>query len=92
MTLTLVPGTPMYDSNQKGEFNLISPLQSLQELKTIIENSDFSNCLFRSIHASNYLSVYGRLPQDKAKMLSQLEDILSRRDASLLKPEYMRGL
>jgi radical SAM superfamily enzyme YgiQ (UPF0313 family) len=92
LTLTLVPGTPMYESHQRGEFNLISPFQSLQELKTIIENSSFTSCLFRSIHASNYLSLSGNLPEYKAEMLSRLEHILSSLDSSLLKPEYLRGL
>jgi len=59
LTLTLVGGTPMYDKNQRGDFTLITPLQSIQELKTIIENSRFSHCLFRSMHASNYLTLEG---------------------------------
>ncbi len=92
LTLTLVPGTPMYDQAQKGAFHLISPLQTLQELKTLIENSDFTNCFFSSMHASNYLSVRGRLPQEKSRMLSQLNMVLSRNDPSLLRPEFMRGL
>ena len=92
LTLTLVPGTPMYDSNQRGEFTQISPLQSIDELKTIMANSSFTNCLFRSIHASNYLSIHGRLPQEKEEMLSKLEYVLSRRDSILLRPEFLRGL
>jgi radical SAM superfamily enzyme YgiQ (UPF0313 family) len=92
LTLTLVPGTPIYDQAQKGEFHLISPLQSLQELKTIIENSCFTNCFFSSMHASNYLSVRGKLPESKSKMLAQLNQVLSKNDPSLLRPEFMRGL
>jgi radical SAM superfamily enzyme YgiQ (UPF0313 family) len=92
LTLTLVPGTPLYEKKCRGEFSLISPLQSLQELKTIIENATFTNCFFSSMHASNYLSVRGRLPQDKAQMLSQLDYVLTHRDSTLLRPEFMRGL
>jgi radical SAM superfamily enzyme YgiQ (UPF0313 family) len=92
LTLTLVPGTPMYDQAQKGTFHLISPLQTLQELKTLIENSTFTDCFFSSMHASNYLSVRGRLPHEKTRMLAQLNDVLARNDPSLLRPEFMRGL
>jgi radical SAM superfamily enzyme YgiQ (UPF0313 family) len=92
LTLTLVPGTPMYDSNRRGEFTLITPLQSIQELKIIVENSRFSHCLFRSIHASNYLSLKGWLPEDKERILAQLDYVLSRQDPQLLRPEYLRGL
>jgi len=92
LTLTLVPGTPLYEQWQKGEFHPISPFQSLEELKAIIEESNFTDCFFSSMHASNYFSVRGRLPQDKQRMLGELEDILVKRDPSRLKPEFLRGL
>lgn len=92
LTLTLIPGTPMYDQGRRGEFKLISPIQSIQELKIIIENAKFSNCFFSSTHASNYFSIRGKLPQDKAKMLAQLDSVISRNDPSMLRPEFMRGL
>lgn len=92
LTLTLVPGTPLFDEAQKGTFHLISPLQSLQELKTIIELSNFTGCFFSSMHASNYLSIRGRLPENKERMLSQLNAVLVKNDSSLLRPEFMRGL
>jgi radical SAM superfamily enzyme YgiQ (UPF0313 family) len=92
LTLTLVPGTPLYEQCERNEFHPLSPFQSLQELKLIIENSDFSNCFFSSMHASNYLSVRGKLPQDKERMLKQLEKVLAARDPSLLRPEFLRAL
>jgi radical SAM superfamily enzyme YgiQ (UPF0313 family) len=92
LTLTLVPATPLYEQAERGEFHPISPFQSLKELKTIIENSTFSNCFFSSMHASNYVSVRGNLPQDKEKMVEELGEVLMRRDPSLLRPEFMRGL
>jgi radical SAM superfamily enzyme YgiQ (UPF0313 family) len=92
LTLTLVPGTPLYDKCKSGKFTVISPFQSLQELKTIIEHATFTNCFFSSMHASNYLSIRGNLPQDKAEMLDQIEFVLSSKNPELLKPEFMRGL
>ncbi len=92
LTLTLVPGTPLYEERERNEFHPLSPFQSLQELKSIIENSTYSDCFFSSMHASNYLSVRGRLPQDRERMLRQLEKVLAARDPSLLRPEFLRGL
>ena len=92
LTLTLVPGTPLYEQWKRGEFHPISPFQSLEELKTIIENSIFTDCFFSSMHASNYLSVRGKLPWDKERMLKELEVVLARGDPSLLRPEFLRGL
>jgi radical SAM superfamily enzyme YgiQ (UPF0313 family) len=92
LTLTLVPGTPLYEEWERNQFHPLSPFQSLEELKLIIENSSFTNCFFSSMHASNYLSVRGRLPQDRARMLRQLENVLAVKDPSLLRPEFLRGL
>lgn len=76
----------------QNEFHPLSPFQSLHELKSIIENSEFTNCFFSSMHASNYFSVRGRLPHDKNRMLRELETILAAGDPSLLRPEFLRGL
>ena len=92
LTLTLVPGTPLYQEWKQGGFSLISPFEFLKELLTIIENSSFSNCFFSSMHASNYLSLRGRLPRDKDKMISELRQVLKKKDPSLLRPEFLRGL
>jgi radical SAM superfamily enzyme YgiQ (UPF0313 family) len=92
LTLTLVPGTPLYEQWERNEFHPLSPFQSLEELKLIVENSDFTNCFFSSMHASNYLSVRGKLPENKQRMLKQLEKVLASRDPSLLRPEFLRGL
>jgi len=92
LTLTLVPGTPLYDQWERDEFHPLSPFQSLEELRLIIENSSFTNCFFSSMHASNDLSVRGKLPQDKERMLKQMDKVLAARDPSLLRPEFLRGL
>lgn len=92
LTLTLVPGTPLYRDWESGNFALITPLESLKELKLIVENSQFTDCFFSSMHASNYYSVRGRLPQDRARMLAELDRILASGDARLLRPEHLRGL
>ena len=92
LTLTLVPGVPMHESFLRGEFSPIPPMRSLEELRILVENSRFTDCLFRSEHESNYLTLHGRLPREKDRLLAELDYVLSRRDSSLLRPESLRGL
>jgi radical SAM superfamily enzyme YgiQ (UPF0313 family) len=92
LTLTLIPGTPLYKAFQKGHFELITPMRSLQELKVILQNSSFTNCFFSSMHASNYLSVRGVLPLEQSRLLAQIEKVLAGNDPALLRPEFLRGL
>jgi radical SAM superfamily enzyme YgiQ (UPF0313 family) len=92
LTLTLIPETGLYKELQRGEFELITPFDSLRELKMIVENSTFSNCFFSSMHASNYYAIRGSMPKDRNKVLKQLNTLLSRKDPNMLRPEFMRGL
>jgi len=92
LTLTIVPGTPLYNEWKTGIFHPIDPFQSLEELKILVEHSEFTNCFFSSMHASNYLPIRGHLPKDKRKLIKELESVLSTHNPSLLRPEYLRGL
>ncbi len=92
LTLMLVPGTPLHNDWKEGRFSLISPFQSLVELKLIIENSDFTNCFFTSNHASNYLPIRARLPEQKAELVKLIDEVLARKDSSQLRPEFIRAL
>ncbi len=92
LTLTLIPGTALHKEWELGEFELITPFDSLRELKGLVENSTFTNCFFSSMHASNYFAIRGTMPKDKDKILQQLNALLSRQDPHMLRPEFMRGL
>lgn len=92
LTLTLIPETGLYKEMERGEFELITPFDSLRELKTIAEGSTLSNCFFSSMHASNYYSIRGSMPKDKNKILKQLNALLSKKDSEMLRPEFLRGL
>jgi len=92
LTLMLVPGTPLHKEWEEGKFTIISPFQSLEELKLIIENSNFTNCFFTANHASNYLPIKARLPKQKAEMLKLINEVLTNKDMSRLRPEFIRAL
>ncbi len=92
LTVILVPGTPLHKDWEEGKFSLVSPFQSLEELKLIIENANFTHCFFTANHASNYLPVKGWLPEQKAEVIRLIDDVLARKDMSLLRPEFTRAL
>jgi radical SAM superfamily enzyme YgiQ (UPF0313 family) len=92
LTLMLVPGTPLHREWEAGKFKLITPFQSLAELKIIIENAKFTDCFFTANHASNYLPIKARLPQQKAAVLKLINEVLESGDMSRLRPEFTRAL
>ncbi len=92
LTLMVVPGTLLYEEMSKGDFRLPDTFRLIEELGMMIANSNFTNCLFTSNHASNYLPLKARLPQEKEQALMLIQKVLSTRDKRLLRPEFMRAL
>jgi radical SAM superfamily enzyme YgiQ (UPF0313 family) len=92
LTVMIVPGTPLYEEARSGSFVLPGTFDLLGELRIIVSESRFSNCFFTANHASNYLPIRARMPQDREKVLRLIDDVVRRNDASLLRPESMRGL
>lgn len=90
LSLMLIPGTPLYQEAQNGEFEKLESLELLKETLDIIAGLELERTIFRSDHASNYLPLEGRFPADKDKLLRVLEAAL--RGQVRLKPEFMRGL
>lgn len=92
LTLMLVPGTKLHQEWEAGTFKLLNPIEMLGELRGVIDNLEgLSNCVFRTNHASNYLSLRGTLQRDKVKLLNALEIALEQGDDAL-RPETWRGL
>jgi len=92
LTVTPVPGTVLYHQIQKGDFQLIDPFETLQEMKSIFENITIDPLKFVGTHASNYLPIKGTLQKDKHQMIQMIDDILTNEKRSALKPEHLRGL
>jgi radical SAM superfamily enzyme YgiQ (UPF0313 family) len=90
LTLTVIPGTPLHRMMEKGRFQLPPIPDLLRELRTIVAESEPSQAIFRTNHASNYLPVEGRLPRDRDRILSAIDAAL--RGDVPLRPEYFRGL
>lgn len=90
LTLMVEPGTKLFDDVNSGEFQLLSPEEVALETLVLLENLDAEGCIFRSNHASNYISLKGTLNQDKDIMINQLKQAI---DGQMdFKDEFLRGL
>jgi radical SAM superfamily enzyme YgiQ (UPF0313 family) len=92
LSLIIVPGTPIADELESGKLVLPTPFELIRELGIMVENSQFTNCFFASNHASNYLPLRIRMPEEKEHALQMIREVLKRKDPQLLRPEYMRAL
>ncbi len=90
LSVMLIPGTPLHDDYQTGNFTLIEPDEMLRELRIMIERTDLTGGLFHANHASNYLPIRARMPKDKQATLDLIDSALSGEIG--LKPEWMRAL
>jgi hypothetical protein len=92
LSLMIVRGTPIDAELRSGRFEMPSPFGLIKELEVIIDGCDFTNCFFASNHASNYLSLRVRMPEEKQSALAHIRSVLERGDTAILRPEYLRGL
>ena len=90
LSLMIEPGTPLYAAIQSGDFRVPDPMALLQELRTIIATTHLSNGLFHANHASNYLPIRAKLPEEHASTLALIDQALA--GNTPLKPEYLRAL
>lgn len=91
LTLITEPGAELYQDIREGRFQLLSPMEVVKETALLLENTSVKKaCVFRSNHASNYVSLKGDLPQDKGRMLEQLR--LAMNNADMLKDDRFRML
>ncbi len=90
LTLMITPGTPLYDEYRQGRFVLPGPLAMLNELRSMVAETNLTRGLFHANHASNYLPIKARLPRDKEAVLALIDSAL--RGDTAIKPEHMRAL
>jgi radical SAM superfamily enzyme YgiQ (UPF0313 family) len=90
LSLMLTPGTPLFESADKGDFILPSPNEMLEELAIMFANTELTNGYFHANHASNYLPIKAKLPKDKEATLKLIAKALQGKVS--LKPEYLREL
>ncbi|OGW46627.1 MAG: hypothetical protein A2X57_04485 [Nitrospirae bacterium GWD2_57_8] len=92
LTVMIVKGTPLYDLQQQGTFNLPSPFEILSELAEMLSHTEMTRGLFFANHASNYLPVRVRMPAERDEAVEMIRKFVSEGDVSSLKPEGIRRL
>jgi radical SAM superfamily enzyme YgiQ (UPF0313 family) len=90
LTVTVVPDTPLATLAKKGRFAVPPVPELLGELRTMVAVARPTNAVFRTNHASNYLPLAGRLPQDRDRIVSVIDAALDGRIP--LRAEWMRAL
>ena len=91
LTLMLQPPAPMLEDYRSGKFKLLSPEEVLAETCLMLKHAEpTKTCVFRSNHASNYVSLRGNLPADNENMIASLKRCME--DRGLLKDERFRML
>ena len=90
LTVTVVPDTPLDRLARKGRFAVPPVPALLRELRTMVAEARPTSAVFRTNHASNYLPIGGRLPQDRARIVAVIDAAL--RCEIPLRHEHLRGL
>lgn len=90
LTLMILENTPLARQLATGTFHFPDRHGLFVELRVLLENLELQRSQFQANHSSNYFSLNGRLPRDKAKFLSLVNDALSGK--LYLKPEHQRAL
>lgn len=90
LTLMVLENTPLARSILSGRFRLPDRQALCTELAALIEGLNLQRSQFQANHASNYFTLDGRLPRDKEKFLSFINDAISGNIP--LKSENLRAL
>ena len=91
LTLMVDPSVPIAEEIASGRMELLTPEEVIAETLLMLKNTEVTKkCVFRSNHASNYLSLRGDLPDDKEGMMEVLREAMENHD--MLKDERFRAL
>jgi len=91
-TYVPMPGTPWHDRWARGDLHLLSAHEALEETRLLVEHLEGPTQLL-SDHISNFLDVHGRIPEEKADMLAQIDEALAWPDEAFRIPtEQLVGL
>lgn len=89
LTLMFEGDVPLRRECEEGKFHLLTAPQVAKETLLMLEHIDSEGSVFRSNHASNYLTLKGTLNRDREAMCEQIRRALERGG---YKKEYFRAL
>lgn len=74
--LTIYPDSGLFEEIKQGNWQEESELEKYREVKTLMEHLDIKT-VFAALGASNAFQLQGNLPEDKEKLLSVLDEIIT---------------
>ncbi|HON78372.1 MAG TPA: radical SAM protein, partial [Spirochaetota bacterium] len=73
-----VPGTPLFDAMERGEWEPLGEVEKVREIRLFIENLDGITSIVKSDHIMNLIEdIEGTLPGDKNSMLDVIDRFLA---------------
>ncbi|MBN4081508.1 radical SAM protein [bacterium AH-315-C07] len=92
LVLTMHKGLERFKERYSGEYIPMQMKELFEEMYTFISNTELSETIFRSNHASNYLVLCGILGRDKQVFLDHIITAINHPQLSNLRKEWQRGL
>ena len=74
--LTIYPDSGLFEEIKQGNWQEESEIEKYREVKTLMEHLDIKT-VFAALGASNAFQLQGNLPEDKEKLLSVLDEIIT---------------
>lgn len=90
LALMILPHTQLFQEMQSGNFTPLNQYEILWEMYEIIKHLELKRTIFFANHASNYLPITGRFPNDKKDLLIEIKNAINGKIH--LRPEFLRGL
>lgn len=90
LSMTIFPEAKLYDDIKKGRFVPASEIESLREIRTLIENLTCET-MVSTAHVSDTVHVAGNLPRDRSGLLDALDRAIARADEAQLR-RYRQGV
>lgn len=78
LNLKIWPDTPLEQMVKRGEFEMMSHWEMLQEEWIMLQHLNVENCFYMDTTALNQYTIQGFLPQAKQAMLAGMEELLRR--------------
>jgi len=90
LSLLLHEDAPIRREVEAGTLTLLESRETLQEIRLLVEALELEATVFRANHASNYAPLKARLPEEKKRLLDEIDRLLLLR--SPVRHEHMRRL
>ncbi len=75
-TFVPVEGSPLCEDVRAGRFRLMEPKDVMKEIRLLVEHLETTG-LFYSDHWNNFADISGKLPEDRERMLKDIDEVLT---------------